>query len=110
MTRKKILKVPAHCQGMTFEEFKKEAFKDPEFVEEYEALRPEFEVLDQFIRARKKARMTQKELAKRLKAQQPSIARLEKGGYANTSISQLGRIAKEMGYSLSISLKAKKKA
>jgi DNA-binding XRE family transcriptional regulator len=109
MTRKKVLKVPPHCKGMTFEEFQKEAFKDPEFVEEYEALRPEFEVLEQFIRARKKARLTQKELARRLKAQQPSVARLERGGYANTSISQLGKIANEMGYSLRISLTAKKK-
>ena len=43
------------------------------------------------------------------KSQQPSIARLEKGGYANTSIEQLGKVANAMGYSLHISLKAKKK-
>lgn len=109
MIRKKALKVPPLSRGMTFEEFEKEAFKNSKFVEEYEALRPEFELLEQFIKARKKARLTQKELANRLKAQQPSIARLEKGGYANSSIAQLGRIANEMGYNLHISLKAKKK-
>jgi len=109
MIRKKTLKAPPHCEGMTFEEFEREARKSAKFVEEYEALRPEFEVLEQFIRARKKARLTQKELAKRLKAQQSSIARLERGGYGNTSISHLGRIASEMGYNLRVSLRAKKK-
>lgn len=54
MTQKKTLEVPAHCKGMTFEEFKKEAFKDQNFVEEYEALRPEFEALEQRIRAKKR--------------------------------------------------------
>ncbi len=38
MTRKKTLKVPAHCKGTTFEEFEKEASKDPQFVAAYEAL------------------------------------------------------------------------
>ncbi len=56
MTRKQKLKIPAHCKGMTFEEFQKEAFKDPKFVEEYEALRPEFEALEQSIKARKKGK------------------------------------------------------
>jgi DNA-binding XRE family transcriptional regulator len=109
MARKKLPEIPESCMGMTFDELHKRLLKDPEYVKEFESLSPEFEVLDQFIKARKKARMTQKELAKRLKAQQPSIARLEKGGYANTSISQLGKIANEMGYNLHISLKAKKK-
>ena len=35
----------------TFEEFKKEALKDPAFKAEYEALRPEFELLRQRIKA-----------------------------------------------------------
>ncbi|MCL4360786.1 hypothetical protein M1446_00345 [Candidatus Dependentiae bacterium] len=38
----------------TFEEFKKEAMKDEELRAEYESLRPEFELLEKFIRARKK--------------------------------------------------------
>ena len=109
MARKKLPEIPESCMGMTFDELHKRLLKDPEYIKEFEALNPEFEILDQFIKARKKARMTQKELAKRLKSQQPSIARLEKGGYANTSIAQLGKIASEMGYSLHVSLKKKKK-
>ena len=38
----------------SFETFKKQAFKDPAFVAEYEALRPEFALLEQCIKARKK--------------------------------------------------------
>ncbi len=93
----------------TLEEFKKKALLDPKFKKEYETPEPEFELLEQFIRARMKAKLSQAQLAKKLKAQQPSIARLERGGYANTSINNLTKVADAMGYSLHISLRAKKK-
>ena len=41
----------------TFEEFKKEALKDPVFKVEYEALRPEFELLKKRIRAKIKRKL-----------------------------------------------------
>jgi hypothetical protein len=44
----------------TFEEFEKEALKDPAFKEAYEALRPEFELLMKRIKARQKARRVEK--------------------------------------------------
>jgi len=91
------------------QELEKRLFSKPGFAEGFEELRPEFELLDAFIKARKKAGLSQVELAKRLKSQQPAIARLERGGYANTSINQLSKVANAMGYSLHISLKAKKK-
>jgi predicted transcriptional regulator len=92
----------------TFKDFKKKALLDPIVKKEYEALRPEFELLAQFIRARKKAKLSQVELAKNLSIHQPAIARLEKGGYTNTSVANLTKIADAMGYSLHISLRAKK--
>jgi ribosome-binding protein aMBF1 (putative translation factor) len=110
MSHKKNIKIPASAKGLTMEELEKKLFSKPEFVEGFEELRPEFEVIDKFIRARKRVRLSQEELADRLKTQQPSIARLEKGGYANTSITQLGKVANAMGYNLHISLKAKKTA
>jgi DNA-binding XRE family transcriptional regulator len=106
---KKKKGIPSSIKGRSFEAFKKEAFKDEAFKKEYEALKPEFELLDQFIRARIKAKLSQAKLAKNLKAQQPAIARLERGGYANTSINNLTKVADAMGYSLHISLRAKKK-
>jgi len=36
--------------------------------------------------------------------QQPAIARLERGGYATTSISKLAQVADALGYSLTFSL------
>jgi DNA-binding XRE family transcriptional regulator len=108
MTYKKNIKIPVSAKGLTMAELEKRLFSKPEFAEGFEELRPEFEVIDKFIRARKKARISQEELADRLKAQQPSIARLEKGGYANTSITHLGKVAHAMGYNLHISLRAKK--
>ena len=92
-----------------FKEFKEEALKDPAFKAEYELLRPEFEVIKKFIKARKRAHLSQVDLAHRLKMQQPSIARLERGGYASTSVAKLSRYADAMGYDLKISLQAKKR-
>ena len=91
-----------------FKAFKKRAMQDPEFVAEYEKLRPEFELLEQFIKARIKANISQQKLAKKLSLQQPAIARLEGGGYATTSVATLSKVADALGYSLKISLRAKK--
>ena len=90
--------------------YENEAFKDEAFKAEYEALRPEFELIKKFIEARQKAQLSQIDLAQRLKVQQPSIARLEKGGYASTSINRLSRVANALGYDLKISLQAKKRS
>ena len=94
---------------MDFEAFKKEAFKDDSFKAGYEDLRQEFELLEKFIQARKKSCLSQNDLAKRLDAKQPAIARLERGGYTKTSVANLTKVADALGYSLHISLKAKKK-
>lgn len=92
----------------SFKTFKEEAMKDAAFREEYEKLRPEFELIRQFIKARKDAHISQEELAEKLDIQQPAIARLEGGGYANTSIVKLSKIANVLGLSLKISLHARK--
>ena len=91
-----------------FKSFKKKSLKDPEVRKEYEALRPEFELMMEFIQARKSKKLSQADLAKKLKLQQPSIARLESGGYSKTSISKLSEYANVMVYSLKVSLHPKK--
>lgn len=87
-----------------FKSFKEEALKNAKVRAEYEALRPEFELMMEFIRARKANKLSQKDLAKKLNLQQPTIARLENGGYAKTSIASLSKVANAMGYSLKVSL------
>lgn len=94
----------------SFEAFKKRNLKKPSFKAAYDALEPEFKLLEQFIAARSKARMTQEALAKKLNMQQPALARLERGGYTKTSVNKLSQIADALGYSLKISLKAKSPA
>lgn len=93
----------------TFKEFKEEEMKDPAFRDAYEALRPEFELIKKFVKARHKADLSQVDLARKLKLQQPAIARLERGGYASTSVNKLARVANALGYDLKISLQAKKR-
>lgn len=93
----------------SFKSFKEDLLKRAKVKKEYEALRPEFELLLEFIKARKAAKLSQEALAKKLKLTQPSIARLESGGYAKTSISKLSKVANALGYSLKISLRAKKR-
>lgn len=93
----------------SFKDFKVKALKDPEIKAGYEALRPEFELVIALIKARKKAKVSQQDLAKKLKVKQPSIARLESGGYAKTSISKLSQYADALGCSLKITIQAKKR-
>ena len=92
----------------SFEKFKNRALQDEEVKAEYDALEIEFSLLEKFIKARKKARCSQLELAKKLNLQQPAIARLEKGGYSTTSVAKLSKIADALGYSMKISLAPKK--
>jgi len=92
----------------TFKEFKEEILKDEETRAIYESLRPEFELMMAFIRARKKAKISQQELAKKLKTKQPTIARFENGAYTRASMAKLAQVADALGYTLKISLEAKK--
>jgi len=94
---------------LSFKKFKEEALKDKAFKDEYEALHAEFEIIKKLVKARKRARLSQVDLAKRLKIKQPSIARLEKGGYASTSVAKLSKVADALGYNLKISLQSKKR-
>ena len=93
----------------SFDEFKKRILQDKEAKAAYDLLEPEFDLIRQFIKARKKARFSQVELAKRLDLQQPAIARLEMGGYTTTSVGKLAKVADALGYSLKISLSPKKR-
>lgn len=85
-----------------FEDIKKQWMKDPEFVAEYEALAPEFEVAGALIRARSQAGMTQADVAAKMEVTQSRIAKMEGG--INVSVDALKRYAAATGTTLSISL------
>lgn len=84
-----------------FNDFLKEQLKDPEIKAEYEALEPEFAIIQAMIDARKLKGITQKELSERTGIAQGDISKLENGN-ANPSIKTLQRLASAMDMSLKI--------
>ncbi|MBR5162701.1 MAG: helix-turn-helix transcriptional regulator [Schwartzia sp.] len=89
----------------TYEDFLKEQLKDPELKAEYDALEPEFTIIQAMIDARKESGLTQKELAARTGIAQADISKLEHGN-ANPSLRTLQRLAAGMGRKLKIEFAA----
>lgn len=71
--------------------------KNKEFKKEYDLLEEEFMVAKEIIKLRKKANLTQKQLAELSGTSQPAIARLESGEYKNLTLSFLTRIGQTLG-------------
>ena len=86
----------------------KKWMKDPEYRREYDALEEEFALILEVAKARRRAGLSQAELAKRMKTTQSTIARLESGrGLPSTRT--LSRYAKATGHRLKISFEPLKK-
>jgi len=62
---------------VTFDEFKQKALLNPEVKEEYENLKPIFEIKKQLLQARLKKGLTQEEVAKKMNTSKSNISRLE---------------------------------
>lgn len=84
-----------------FEKLLDDQLKDPEFRAEYEALEPEFAIVQAMIDARRKTGLTQKQLAERTGIAQSDISKFETGG-GNPSLRTLQRLAAGMGMVLHI--------
>lgn len=84
-----------------FKDFLNEQLKDEEFKKEYEALEPEFAVIQAMIDARKLKGLTQKELSERTGIAQGDISKLENGS-ANPSLRTLQRLAEGLGMKLKL--------
>lgn len=84
-----------------FNDFLNEQLADPEIKSEYDALEPEFAIIQAIIDARKQNGLTQKELSERTGIAQGDISKLESGN-ANPSIKTLKRLAKAMNMRLKI--------
>jgi len=85
----------------TLEEALKKRMEEPEFRAEYEALEPEFAIIQAMIDARKNTGLTQKQLAERTGIAQGDISKLE-NGIANPSLKTLQRLAAAMDMKLKI--------
>jgi len=90
---------------MTYREYKKAALaENPELRKEYEALAPQYEIIDAVIAARIEKQMTQAELAERADTKQSNISRFESGNY-NPSVEFLQKIAGALDKQLKITLR-----
>ena len=85
----------------SFNDFLKEQLQDEAFRAEYEALAPEFAIIQAMIDARKAKGMTQKQLAEATGINQADISKLERGN-ANPSLRTLQRLAAGMGMQLKL--------
>lgn len=86
-----------------WEDLEKELLADPTVKKEYDRLAPRYALISELIAARLKKGMTQTEVAEKLGTRQSAIARLESGDI-NPSLEFLQRIARVMGYKLSVHL------
>ena len=84
-----------------FNSFLQDQLRDPEIKAEYDALEPEFSIMQAMIDARKSSGLTQKQLSERTGIAQADISRLESGN-ANPSLRTLQRLATGMGMRLKI--------
>ncbi len=87
----------------SFQSFLDEQMRDPEFRRAYDALEPEFQIMRQIIDLRLKRKMTQTELARRIGAAQPSIARMERRGKTR-DLDYLQRVANALDATLEVRL------
>ncbi|MGD1863916.1 MAG: helix-turn-helix domain-containing protein [Phormidesmis sp.] len=87
----------------TFESFKKKALANSEVKAEYEALAMLYELRRKLVALRKKAGLTQEELAKTLHTQKSNISRLENvDSLSSPKLSTIEEYAQAMGYKLEI--------
>ncbi len=87
----------------SFEVLKKRILKDPEVKAAYDAMEPEFALAAEFIRARARVKMTQADVAKRMKTTQSVVARIE-SGRSSVSMSSIQRYADAVGAKLVLKL------
>ena len=90
--------------GVKFDDIKAKLMEDAEFEEEYNKLKPRYELVSQIIEARKSMKMTQEELAKRAGTRKSNISRLESGSY-NPSLDFLIKIARSLDKDVHIEIR-----
>lgn len=80
---------------------KKKLMQNPEVREEYAQADAEYALIEEMIRVRMEAKLTQSELATKIGTTQSAIARLE-GGKVSPSVSTLRRYAEATGHQLKV--------
>ena len=90
---------------LTHKELKARALERADVKAEYDRLDKEFQFLDEFLKARTAAGVTQAEVAERIGTTQSAVARLESGkGKHSPSIATLEKYAHALGCRLELRL------
>ena len=92
-------------QMSDFKTYRKKQLGNSEFREEYEAMRPEFEITRALIAARTSENLTQKELSEKSGIRQSNISRIE-SGVTSPTVATLEALAAGMGKRLVISFES----
>jgi transcriptional regulator with XRE-family HTH domain len=98
---------------LTHDQMVKKMLKSRQVKTEYAAQAEEFALLDELLRARRRAGLTQAEVAKRMGTMTPAVARLEAGGGSkghSPSVATLRKYAQAVGCSLEIQLRPARKS
>ena len=85
----------------SYRDYKEKALQNPEVKEEYDALEPEYDIIQEMISARVDQNITQKELSARTGITQADISRIE-NGTRNPSLSMVKRLAEGLGMQLKL--------
>lgn len=85
----------------SYKEYKEKALQNAEVKEEYDALQPEYDIIQAMISARVNQNLTQKELSERTGITQADISRIE-NGTRNPSLSMVKRLAEGLGMQLKL--------
>ena len=84
-----------------YKDFLNEQLQDPEVKAEYDALEPEFAIMQALMDARRESGLTQKQLSELTGIAHADISRLERGE-GNPSLHTLQRLAKGLGRQIQI--------
>ena len=85
----------------SYKDYKKRALQNPEVKAEYDALQPEYDIIQAMINARVQQNMTQKDLSAKTGITQADISRIE-NGTRNPSLSMVKKLAQGLGMQLKL--------
>ena len=91
-------------KAVDFQEYLAKQLKDPEFKKYYDEYGRQLEIAYQILQLRKRKKMSQAELAKKIGTKQSNVARMETG-QQNFTIEMLQKIASVFGCNLKVEFK-----
>lgn len=83
----------------SYQSYRDKALTNPEIKKEYEALEPEFALINALLSMRENAGLTQKQVASLMGMQESNVSRLE-AGTGNPTIATVQKYAKACGCKL----------